>query len=217
MTDRRVAGYYARSRPDETDAPLAVIENRFPALFESRRMLYPRFEELSDPIRFDQGVAGFLDHIMKKNFTAFVKQASVQTGQPVLELERVCDDGRRVQLHEDLANSIDTLILISFNSLRAGQHAAEVELHAVRTFLAKPGNLLVVSQHHDVGHADELSGPERLRFQEANFFHHGDKTIPPQQGFGGFGRSLHVGLRTPVENRFGLRPAGSARRLAGAD
>jgi hypothetical protein len=207
MTDRRVAVYYAWSRPDETGAPLAVIENRFPALFESRRMLYPRFEELSDPDRFDQSIAGFLDHIMKKNFTTFVEQASAQTGQPVLELERVRDDGRQVPLDDNLVNSVDTLIVISFDSLRTRQQAAEPELRAVRTFLAKPGNLLVISPHHDVGHADELSGPDRLRFQEANFFHHGDKTIPPHQGFGGFGRSLLAGLDTPVENRFGLRPA----------
>jgi hypothetical protein len=207
MTDRRVAIYYAWSRPDETGAPLAVIENRFPALFESRRMLYPRFEELSDPGRFDQSIAGFLDHIMKENFAAFMEQASDQTGQPVLELERVRDDGRRFPLDDNLVNSVDTLITISFDSLRTGQQAEEAELRAARAFLAKPGNLPVASPHHDVGHADELSGPDRLRFQETDFFHHGDKTIPPQQGFGGFGRSLFAGLGTPIENRFGLRPA----------
>ena len=68
MNDRKVVLYYSWSRPEETGAPLEVVENRFPALFESRRMLYPRFEDLSDPARFDQGVAGFLDHIMKTNF-----------------------------------------------------------------------------------------------------------------------------------------------------
>ncbi|ASS58052.1 hypothetical protein [Rhizobium leguminosarum] len=57
MPARRIAIYYAWSRPDETGAPLDVIENRFPALFESRRMLYPRFEELSDPSRFDHWLA----------------------------------------------------------------------------------------------------------------------------------------------------------------
>jgi hypothetical protein len=210
MADRKVAVYYAWSRPDEIGAPLAVIENRFPALFESRRMLYPRFEELSDPSHFDQSVAGFLDHIMKKNFTTFVEQASSQTGQPVLELERVRDDGRQVPLDNDLVNSVDTLIIIGFDSLRTRQQAAEAELRAVQTFLAKPGNLLIVSPHHDIGHADELSGLDRLHLQKADFLHHGDKTIPPQQGFGGFERSLLAGLGVPVENRFGLRPAAEA-------
>jgi hypothetical protein len=207
MTGRRVAVYYAWSRPEETGAPLTVIENRFPALFESRRMLYPRLEELSDPRRFDQNVAGFIDHILKKNFAAFVEQASAQTGQPVIELERVEDDGRLVLLDDGLVDTADTLIVISFDSLRTGQEVAESELCAVRGFLAKPGNLLAVCPHHDIGRAEGLSGLDRMQRQEAEFFHHGDKTIPPQQGFGGFGRSLLAGLGVPVENRFGLRPA----------
>ena len=37
MTDRKVVVYYSWSRPGETGAPLGVIDNRFPALFESRR------------------------------------------------------------------------------------------------------------------------------------------------------------------------------------
>ena len=207
MNNRTILVYYAWSRPGEIGAPLSVIEDRFPALFESRRMLYPRFAEFSDPSRFDQSIAGFLDHIMKQNFTAFVDQAGAQTGSPVSELERVHDDGSQILLHDDLLRSIDTLIVISFDSLRTHQEASAAELRAVRTFLAKPGNLLVVSPHHDIGKADELSDAERLHLQEAGFLHHGDRTIPPRQGFGGFGRSLLASLGVPVENRFGLRPA----------
>lgn len=206
MIDRKVVVYYAWSRPGEVGAPLSVIENRFPALFESRRMLYPRFAEFSDPYRFDQGISGFLDHIMKKNFTAFVEQASAQAAQAVLEIERVDDDGRQVVLDTQILDGIDTLIVISFDSLRTVQAPTATELDAVQAFLAKPGNLLVVSPHHDIGHVDELLEPAQQR-QEADFLHHGDKTIPPQQGFGGFGRSLLAALGVPVENRFGLRPA----------
>ncbi|BBX63026.1 hypothetical protein MSAS_22000 [Mycobacterium saskatchewanense] len=207
MTARRVGVYYAWSRPGESSAPLAVIEDRFPALFESRRMLYPRLAELADPIQFDQNVAGFLDHILKKNFAAFIEQASAQTGQQALEAERVGDDGKMVPLSDELAAALDTLIVISFDSLRTGQEATEAEVRAVRGFLAKPGNLLVVSPHHDIGHVEGIPAPDRQHRQETEFFHHGDKTIPPRQGFGGFGRSLLAGLGVPVRNRFGLRPA----------
>ena len=207
MTGRRIALYFAWSRPGEIGAPLAVIENRFPTLFESRRMLYPRFEELSDPNRFDQSVAGFLDHIMRRNFTAFAEQASAQTGQPVLELERVHSDGSQVSLDDDIVQRVDTLIVISFDSIRTNQEANAVELRAIRGFLAKPGNLLFVSPHHDIGNAENLSDVDRLQLQERDFLHHGDKTIPPQQRFGGFARSLLAGLGVRVENRFGLRPA----------
>ena len=207
MTGRRIAVYYAWSRPGEIGAPLGVIENRFPALFEIRRMLYPRLQEFTDPSRFTQSVAGFLDHIMKPNYTDFVELASGWTGQPVVEFERIGDDGTQVLLDDDLVDGLDTLIVISFDSVRTGQRASDAELQALHSFLAKPGNLLVVSPHHDVGNAEGLSDSERMRLQEADFRHHGDKMIPPQQRFGGFGRSLLAGLGVPVENRFGLHPA----------
>ena len=63
--------HYAWSRLGETSAPLEVIENRFPALFEARRMLYPRFAEFADPVRYDQGIGGLLDHFQRASFVAF--------------------------------------------------------------------------------------------------------------------------------------------------
>jgi hypothetical protein len=213
---RRVAVYYAWSRPAETGAPLTTIEDRFPALFESRRMLYPRLQELADAGRFDQSIAGFIDHVLRRNFAAFVEQAAAQTSRPVLESERVRADGGRVPLDDRVLDGTDTLIVISFDSLRTGQRVRESELRAVREFVAKPGNLLIVAPHHDIGEGHDIgeeddlgegTEPEAARIREADFRHHGDRTIPPRQGFGGFARSLLAGLGVPVENRFGLRPA----------
>jgi hypothetical protein len=188
--------YYAWSRLGETTAPLEVIDNRFPALFESRRMLYPRFAELADPARFDQGIGGFLDHIQRPNFTAFAELAASLTGAPVTEVERAGADGALRPITGELLSSVGTLIVISFDSIRTGQQPSEHEIVALREFLDVPGNLLVVAPHHDIGD-----------YPEAEFFHHGDRTIPPEQRFGGFARSLLAGLAIPVENRFGLRPA----------
>jgi hypothetical protein len=207
MSAPRIAVYYAWDRPAEIEAPLAVIEDRFPTLFESRRMLYPHLQELSAPDVIDQGIGGFIEHILKKNFVAFVEQASAQTGEPVGELERVRGDGSAAGLDDALADGADTLVVISFDSFRTGQQASEAELRAAEAFLATPGNLLVVSLHHDVGRADDLSGAELASAQEAAFLHPGDRTLPPRQGFGGFGRSLLTGLGVPVENQYGLRPA----------
>jgi hypothetical protein len=207
MAARKVVAYYAWSRPGEIEAPLEVIENRFPTLFESRRMGYPRFEELADPARFDQTVAGFLDHIMKRNFAAFVELAGSLTGQPVVEIERVEDDGTVNALDAGILDEADTLIVISFDSLRTGQEATRAEVDAVRAFLTQPDHLAFVCPHHDIGEAPGVSHEERLQRQLADFLHHGDKTIPPQQGFGGFARSLLAGIGVPVENRYGLRPA----------
>jgi hypothetical protein len=207
MTTRRVLLYYAWSRPGEAGAPLEVNENRFPTLFESRRLGYPRFAELSDPSRFDQGVAGFLDHIMKQNFAAFVEHAREQTGEPAAEAERVGDDGHLRTLDADALADVDTLIVISFDSLRTGQGASSSEVDAVRQFLAHPDKLAFICPHHDIGDVTNLPEDRSMPFQVASFHHHGDRSIPPQQRFGGFARSLLAGLGVPVLNRFGLHPA----------
>ena len=195
---RRVGVYYAWNRPAETTAPFAVIENRFPALFESRRILYPRYAELADPDRFDQGIAGFLDQILCRNFAEFVEGTRVATGKPVPEVERVAADGRRTPLSDKLVAGLDTLIVISFDSDRTGQRADGHELAALCRFLDVPGNLLVVAPHHNIGDNPEVE-----------FRHHGDRTIPPEQRFSGFARSILSSLNVPVDNRYGLRPAAS--------
>jgi hypothetical protein len=207
MAERKVVVYYAWSRPGEIEAPLGVIENRFPTLFESRRMGYPRFEELANPTLFDQSIAGFLDHIMKRNFAAFVELARSLTGQPVAEIERVADDCTLTTLDGGFLDNADTLIIVSFDSLRTGQEVGKAEVEALRAFLAQPNHLAFVCPHHDIGDVANVSYDERRRRQLADFFHHGDKTIPPQQGFGMFARSLLAGVGVPVENRYGLRPA----------
>jgi hypothetical protein len=210
MVGRKVVVYYAWSRPSEAGAPLEVIENRFPALFESRRMAYPRFEELADPSLFDQGIAGFLDHIMKRNFTGFVELAETLTAQPVTEIERIVDDGKLTALDAGILDGADTLIVISFDSFRTAQKAESSEVEAVRAFLAHPDHLVFICPHHDIGDLPDVAQDQRRQRQIADFLHHGDKTIPPQQQFGGFARSLLAGLGVPVENRFGLRPAAEA-------
>jgi len=47
MSARRALLYFSWSRPAETSAPLAVIEDRFPAIFQLRRLFYPKFEALT--------------------------------------------------------------------------------------------------------------------------------------------------------------------------
>ena len=207
MAGRKLVVYHGWSRPGEVGAPLEVIENRFPTLFEMRRMLYPRFETFSDPACFDQSIDGFLDHIMKQNFAAFVEQAGAQTGHPVVEIERVADDGVRTGLDAALLDGADTLIVIGLDSLRTRQDASATEVDAVRRFLAHRDHLVFICPHHDIGDVPDLPHDERLERQVADFLRHGDKTTPPQHRFSGFARSLLAELGVSVENRFGLRPA----------
>jgi hypothetical protein len=210
MSARRVLIYFAWSRPDERHAPLTEIDDRFPALFELRRWFYPKFESLSDARQIDQGIGGFLDHVQKPNFAAFVALARAKTGNPVVEIERVLDDGTEQPLRWSLLEAIDTLVVISFDSMRTRQRATADEVAALRRFLDDPDRVVFLCPHHDIGNEADLAPDEVRARQEAEFFHHGDKAIPPRQAFGGFASSLLAGLGVPVENRFGLRPAVNA-------
>lgn len=207
MSGRQVLLYYAWSRPGETNAPLADIEDRFPAVFELRRLFYPRYEDLSDPACVDQGIAGFLDHIQKPNFAAFADQAATQTGRPVIQVERVADDGTAMALDDALLAGVDTIVIISFDSFRTGQAASGPEVEAVRRFLSNPDHLIFVCPHHDIGEITDVAADGRIERQTAEYLHHGDRASPPRQGFGGFARTLLAGLGVPVDNRYGLHPA----------
>jgi hypothetical protein len=210
MSDRKVLLYFAWSRPAETGAPLAVIEDRFPAVFELRRLFYPKFENLTGRGDVDQGIGGFLDHIQKPNFAVFAELAEALTGNPVIQVERVSDNGVTTLLDDALIAGADTIVVISFDSFRTSQTATATEVGAIRRFLDDPDHLIFVCPHHDIGDAVEAAGQAREDLEIAEHLHHGDPAIPPRQGFGGFARTLLAGLGAPVENRFGLRPAVTA-------
>ena len=206
MRGRRVAVYFSWSRPDEVAAPLGILEHRFPALFELRRIFWPRYEQFSDPVKFDQGIAGFLDHIQLANFTLFMHSAAAWTGNPVRCAERGTEQ-RICALDGEFLADVDTLIVLSLDSSRTKQQASASEARAIRSFLDDPGHTVFVCPHHDIGNTDGLPENELPGRLELEFHHHGDPAIPASQSFGGFGVSLLAGLGLPVRNRFGLRPA----------
>jgi hypothetical protein len=94
MAGRQVALYFAWSRPDETAAPLGILEDRFPALFELRRMFWPRFEQFADAVKFDQGIGGFLDNIQLANFKPFAiwrrHGPEIRSGKPNAKRSPAC-------------------------------------------------------------------------------------------------------------------------------
>jgi hypothetical protein len=58
-----VSVYVAWSYPGEAGRNAAELDNRFSTMTEVRRALWPRYEkpEWSDPMRFQQGIAGSLE------------------------------------------------------------------------------------------------------------------------------------------------------------
>ncbi|WP_461327254.1 hypothetical protein [Bradyrhizobium barranii] len=185
-------------------APLGVLENRYPTLFEFRRALWPLVEQLRDPAQYDQGVAGFLDHVVLSDFEAFRKLTKDETGHEVSVIQREGSSPTRSQIDEALLLNIDTLIVVSLDHFRTCQQASPDEVELIRRFLQTESKCLVVCPHHDVG-----SQPS-VHMQKAEFEHHGDRLVPAQQRIGGFARSLLEGLGLSIENQFGLSPARAA-------
>jgi hypothetical protein len=206
---RAVAVYFSLDQPAENAAPLGILENRFAALFEVRRIFWPRFEIFADPKKFDQGVAGFIENILFENFRMFLESIPRWTKNPVRVAHRKTVHSED-PLDAKFLSGVDTLIVISFDSLRTQQQAQAEELAAVRDFLKDPNHMMFVCPHHDIGNLDGVSPDQWLSRQEAEFHHHGDPAIPPQQRFGGFAASLLQGLGLHVRNRFGLHPAKAA-------
>jgi hypothetical protein len=202
---RRIAMYFAWDRTAETNAPLGELDNRFPALFEVRRLFWPAYEALSHSPG-GQGIDGFLEAIFFQNFARFGEQVAALTGRQVLQVQRRTA-GDETRLDAALLDMVDTLIVISFDSQRTGQTASMAEVAAVREFLARPNTMLFVCPHHDIGDTEGLPPEAALARQVAEFHHHGDIALPGQQRFGGFGLSLMAGLGAPIRNHFGLRPA----------
>jgi hypothetical protein len=207
MAGPNILMYFPWSRPDEEGAPLGNLDNRFGALFELRRLQWPKYEALADVQRFNQGIAGFFDNILLQNYSQFREEMRIRLGNVVRLVERCTSDGKVTPLDGDCLDSIEILIIVSFDSQRTGQHPNESELAAIRKFLDNPAHTVFVCPHHDIGDVDGIPGNEVLATQEAEFHHHGDLGIPGQQRLSGFARSLLRGLGISVANRFGLRPA----------
>jgi hypothetical protein len=216
---RRIAMYFAWDWVAETTAPLGELDNRFPALFEVRRLFWPAYEPLAEAP--GQGIDGFLEAIFLRNFARFGELAAVLSGRPLRLIQRRTAAGD-TPLDTALLDQVDTLIVISFDTRHSGLAPSDAEIAAVRAFLARPEAMLFVCPHHAVGDTEGLEPDAALKQQVAEFHHHGDIALPGQQRFGGFGVSLMAALGAPIRNRFGLRPAQAdngdpARFTAAAD
>ncbi len=199
---RRVSVYVAWSYPGEANRDTTTLDNRFSTMTEVRRVLWPTYEtpQWSDPMRFQQGIAGSLELF----FWAWVKfQRLVEevTGYAVPMFQRVDQAGFRLPLDERVLADTDTLFLFGLDHMVTEQLPAPEEIEAVRQFLAREGTRLVIGPHHEVGQSADMN------VREMEYLHHGDALVPRQQRFGGYTRALMNALGMPVENRWGLRPA----------
>jgi hypothetical protein len=199
---RRVSVYVAWSYPGEANRDVTELDNRFSTMTEVRRVLWPSYEapEWSDPMRFQQGIAGSLE-LFFWAWVRFQRVMTEATGYIVPVFQRIDQAGFRLPLDERVLDDTDTLFVFGLDHTVTEQEAAPEEIEAVRQFLTREGTCLVIGPHHDVGASEDM----KTRVME--YGHHGDALVPRQQRFGRYTRSLMRGLGIPVENRWGLRPA----------
>jgi hypothetical protein len=136
-------------------APLGNLDNRFGALFELRRLQWPKYEDLANSERFNQGIAGFFDNILLQNYSLFREDMQIRPNNVVRIVERCSSEGKVTLLNGDFLDRVDILSIVSFDSQRTGQHPTESELTAIRKFLDDPGHTLFVCPHHDIGNVDD--------------------------------------------------------------
>jgi hypothetical protein len=209
MNERKFLLYFSWSRYLETAAGLETLENRYPALFEFRRAIYPHYEAYADPEKYNQFLEGFLDNVVLSDFEAFRQFIQKETNHLPEVVQREHGKGENNYLSKELlenaetgAAEIDTLIIVSLDHFKNEQTARESEIEAVRQFLRRENACLFVCPHHFIGDDAET--------QIVEHEHHGDVLVPAQQKIGGFGRSLLKELGVEAENRFGLSPAANA-------
>jgi hypothetical protein len=193
--------YWTWSYPWESNRDITVMDNRFSTMTEVRRVAWPAYEtvEYSEKM-FLQGIAGTLE-LFHQSILRFQEVVGAVTGQEVLDFQRIDQGGQKLPLDERILGDTDTLMIFGLDHLVTEQEASPEEIEAVRHFLRREGTCLILGPHHDVGSSADLK--ERAM----EYSHHGDPLVPRQQRFSQYTRSLMKGLKVPVENRWGLRPA----------
>jgi hypothetical protein len=198
---RRFSIYWTWSYPWEANRAVTDLDNRFSTMTEVRRVAWPGYEsvEYSEKM-FLQGIAGTLElfHLSLLRFQELVGEI---TEHPVAVYQRIDQAGQKQPVDEALLEDTDTLMVFGLDHMVTEQEASPEEIQAIRQFHTREGTCLVLGPHHDVG----VSSDFKERAME--YAHHGDPLVPSQQRFGKYTRSLMRGLGTPVENRWGLRPA----------
>ena len=112
-----------------------------------------RFENFADPEKFDQGIGGFIENILLENFRMILELAQGWSGAPVRVAHRKTAVSQ-VLLDAKFLSGIDTLVIISFDSLRTRQQASSDEVAAVAEFLKDGNHTAFICSHHDIGNVD---------------------------------------------------------------
>jgi len=200
----RVSMYVSWSYPAESSRELYELNNRYSAMWEVRRVAFPRYEEMAgNPQTFMQGIDGTLE-LFKRDWEPFRETVSDLSGNSVPYVERIDPGGHRFTIDDRMLEDVDTLLMLSLDHQLTNQAPLQEEVNAIQKWLRRDGTCLILCPHHEVGASEDPA------VRELEYKHHADRLVGRQQRFGGFGRAMMNGLGIPVENRYGLNPGRTA-------
>ncbi|MCI0559374.1 MAG: hypothetical protein MN733_12840, partial [Nitrososphaera sp.] len=190
--------YFSWDRKKEDEAELGNLDNRYPALFEVRRAIWPNDEHAFDSGKNSQYIAGFLDHVVREDFKKFITTVENESqSKPTVIDQRVNHKGHPTEISKDLLDSTDTLLILSLDHKIHEVSPTDNEVTLLKAFLTDETKCLFCCPHHDVGSEDQV----------AEQAHHRDSLVPGIQKIGHFALKVLEGIGLPVENKYGLRPA----------
>src|SRR5215467_2289965 len=104
------------SFPAEANRNILELDNRFSTMTEVRRVDWPFWEtpEWSDPMRFQQGIAGALE-LFFRGWMPFQDLVGEVTGHVVPVFQRVDQAGYRLPLDERVLADTDTLFVFGLD------------------------------------------------------------------------------------------------------
>src|SRR5438445_13282268 len=118
---------------------------------EGRRVAWPAFEAAEwDRMNFLQGIGGTLE-LFHRSTLAFQKVVGEATGHPVAVFQRIDQAGYKLPIDDRILADADTLMVFGLDHLLSEQEADQEEITAIRKWLEREGDWLLIGPHHDVG------------------------------------------------------------------
>ena len=168
---RRVSMYVSWSYPAEAGRELYELNNRYSAMWEVRRVAYPKYEEMAgNPQTFRQGIDGTLE-LFHRDWEPFREMVGEISGHPVPYYERIDTGGHSFKIDDRMLADVDTLLLISLDHQLTHQSPAQEEVNALQKWLRRDGTRLILCPHHEVGASEDPA------VREKEYRHHADRLV----------------------------------------
>jgi len=209
---RRIAMYFAWDRTAEANEPIGDLNKPFSQrCFEVRRPVLAEIRGRFSPLPTGRpgGSTDSWKTVFFQNFVRFRRASGASVRRAAVQNSSAARSRAKPHSTLQLLNTLDTLIVMSFDNQRTRQAASMGEIAAVRDFSwARPQTQCCSSARTtNIGDIEGLTPDAALARQVAEF------SVPTEillsrdsSAFGGFGLSLMAGLGAPIRKPLWTAP-----------